>query len=219
LSQAGDAVRSGDALDLIRRPLYSESSGIGLRKTLSTEPDRRLAKVSRVIRPATTTDLESLVDEEGADTAGSQDRTDRRVQARIVANLGTRCCYVADADDGRPGFVQYLFTSADNELFQASYSHTGPPLATDEAMVEFLYVAPAARTMPFVTECMLLVVEEARQRGARSVVTFPSANNRGALMASHLVGFRPYAVRRSTYRFFRKSTTYEPRVVPMSELL
>lgn len=219
LSQAGDVLQSGHRLELLRKPLYSESTGIGLRKEVSSGPDPRLSKVERELRHATIGDLEYLVGEAGADPTDPQDRADRRVQARIAAKLGTRCCYVADSDDGHPGFVQYLFMSDDNELFQATYSHTGPPLGDDEAMVEFLYVAPAARTMSFVTECMLLVIEQARAQGARSVQTWPNAGNRGALMASHLVGFRPFGVRHSRYRLFRKSTTYQPRVVPMSEVL
>jgi len=201
----------------MRKPIYSESTGIGLLKELPPDPDPRVTRITRELRPATSADLDYLVNDTGADPTDPQDRMDRRVQARIASNLGTRCCYVADSDDGHPGFVQYLFMSADNELFQASYSHTGPPLKADEAMVEFLYVAPAARTMSFVTECMNLVIEQARTQGARSVQTWPDAGNRGALMASHLVGFRPFGVRRSRYRFFHKSTTYQPRVVPMSE--
>lgn len=211
LDQANDLLRSGDLLDLLRKPVHSESTGIGLRKDLPAGPEPRLAKIEREIRPATRDDLRALVDVAGADPTQPQDAADRRRQGRIVATFGTHGCFVADGEDGLPGFMHYLFTSEDNELFQSKYSHTGPVLADDEAMVEFLYVTPAARTMSFVTDCMTLMTEEARKRGARSVVTFPESVNRGALMVSHFVGFRPYAVRRSRYRLFRKTTTYELR--------
>ena len=219
LAQANDLLRSGGLLDVLRKPVYSESTGIGLRKVLSDEPEPRLARIEREIRPATSGDLHALVDPAGADLSQPQDPADRRRQARIVATIGTHGCFVADAEDGAPGYMHYLFTSEDNELFQSKYSHTAPVLGDDEAMVEFLYVTPAARTMPFVTDCMTLMAEEARKRGARSVVTFPGSENRGAQMVSHIVGFRPYAIRRSRYRLFRKTTTYELRPAEMADAL
>jgi hypothetical protein len=219
LDQASDRLRSMDVLGLLRKSIYSEETGVGLRKDLTTTDGSRVAQIPYRIRPGTDADLHALLDDEQADPSDAQDQVDRRIQRRIASAIGTHGCWVADAGDGSPGFVQYLFFPDDNELFQEHFSHTGPPLAEQEAMVEFLYVAPAARTMSFIIDCMTLVVDEARRQGARSVVTFPNAGNRGAIMASHFVGFRPYAVRRSRYRLFRKSTTYEIRPARMSETL
>ncbi len=216
LSQAGDYLRRGDVIGLLRKPIYSEDIGIGLRRDLSAGPDPRLATIERELRPAAAADIQALLDPVDANPGDAQDQDDRRVEGRVAAALGTRGCYVADSDEGQPGFMQYVFTSDDNELFQSLYSHTGPVLAPDEAMVEFLYVAPGARTMSFIIECMTLVIEEARQRGASSVVTFPGADKQGALMVSQFVGLQPYAIRRSRYRFFRKTTTFEPHSDPMS---
>ncbi len=189
LDQANDLLRSGDLLDLLRKPLYSESTGIGLRLDLRAGFETRLAKIERKIRPATREDIRALVDPASADSSHPQDAADRRRQARIEPRSGTHGCFVADGQDGLPGFMHYLFTSEDNVLFQSHFAHTGPVLGDDEAMVEFLYVTPAARTMSFVIDCMTLVAEEARKRGARSVGDIPRIREPGGDDGQSLRGF------------------------------
>ena len=115
--------------------------------------------------------------------------------------------------------MQFLFFPEDNDVLQAELPDLGPLIEPGEAMVDYVYVAPDARSLPFVTTCLVQVAAEARRRGATSIITYTPVGNKGALLASHLAGFRPFAMRSSRYRLFRRRVSYEPYTRGMSSLL
>ena len=219
LSQTGDYLRTGDLIGVAKKAVYSESIAIGIEKHLVDERDPRTATLPFHVRPASASDIQALIGE-GPDAASdARDRHDRVLQRRVVDRIGFDHCYVADDEHGRPSFMQYVFTSDDDERVRSAFPDVAPRIQEGAGLVEFLYVPPRARMLSFVTDCLNLVADELRRRGLHSLSTFTPVGNRGALTALHVVGFRPFAIRRSTYRLLRKRTTYEPRSGNLLDLL
>ncbi|MFV2064778.1 MAG: hypothetical protein ACC726_14895 [Chloroflexota bacterium] len=217
LGQAGEHLQSGDVRGLLRKVIYSETIGIVSRRDLTDASGPRASRIDCETRTASQQDVDALLSFDRDHVLSSDEESQRRLQRRLVARLGVENCYVADRGDMGPCFMIYLFCPEDNEMIQAKFPGLYPVLAPDEALVEFLYVAPRARRFWFATECLILVTEEARRRGARSVITITGTDNRGASMVLRFAGFRAESVRRSKYRFFRRTITHGPRGTGISD--
>jgi GNAT superfamily N-acetyltransferase len=160
-----------------------------------------------------------LVDANRGTPANADELWQRRLRRHVLATLGADNCYVADVEGMGCCFMQYLFFAEDNDKVQALFPGMYPVLAADEALVEFLYVAPEARRSGLPARGMIQVIDEARRRGAKSVISFIRPNDKGAIYVCQSAGFRAYSVRRSKFRFFRQTITFEPRPAHMSEVL
>jgi hypothetical protein len=210
LRTARDHLRHGDLRSLVRSSaalLYSDSASVVIRKDLRTEAAPR--RSSAQIRPASASDVLALVAGQPDDDADADELWERRLRRHVMSTIGADRCRVADGAKGQPAFMQYLFTAQDNDDLQSHFSGLFPLLAQDEAMVEFLYVTPDERTPGFVVSCLVQVAEEARQRGAMSVISFIDPGNKGALFVNHLAGFQAHAVRRQKRRLLRRSYSFE----------
>lgn len=220
--QAADHIRGRDAGGLLRniqRGLYSDSVGVGIRKALSDSDGTPPAEAQHPIRVATAADIEAVLDPERGGASDADEMWQRRLRRQATAVFGPGHCYVADLEGKGPSFMQFLFFAEDNDTIQAEFPSMGPRLAPDVALVELLYLSPDARSLPLLTEGMKQVAEEARRRGAKSVITYTGEHNSGALLASQLAGFRAFEVRRSRYRFFRGRISYEPYTGDPSRVL
>lgn len=213
LNQAYDGIRAGDTRGLLRRlqkRIHSETLRVGIRKDLTATEDASSAAAEPKIRVASMADIEAVLDPARGSATDANELWQRLLRRHVAETVGPSRCYVADSGDLGPSFMQFLFFPEDNDVVQSEFPDLGPPVKPGEAMVDYLYVAPDARSLPFVTACLLQVAAEARRRGAKSVITYTPAGNKAALLSSHLAGYRPFAMRRSRYRFFRRSVTYEP---------
>ena len=209
---ARDYLRRSEHRGLIREVkslLYSDTVGVEVRKDLTGNPGEAHRERQPPIRPASLTDVLSLVETEGQLDVDANELWERRLRRHIVAEIGVEGCFVADVADIGPSFMQFLFTAKDNDRLQSNFPGLFPVLAADEAMVEFLYVAPAARQPGVAVNGLLQVADEAQRQGANSVVSFIDPANKGALFVNHLAGFRAQSVRRSKKRFFRSSYSFE----------
>jgi ribosomal protein S18 acetylase RimI-like enzyme len=213
LGQAYDRVRTGDArgvVRLLRKRLYSDTLRIQVRKETTDADAARTSEAEHPIRIAAMADIEAVLDPERGGARDAGEVWQRRLRRHVAATVGPDRCYVADFGERGPSFMQYLFFPEDNDLLQSRFPDLGSRLEPGEAMVEYLYVSPDARLLPFVTSCLAQVAAEARRRGASSIITYAQIGNKGALFSFQLAGFRPFAIRRSRYRFFRRSVSYEP---------
>jgi len=222
LGRAADYLRVADVRGLSRqagRLIYSDSVGIGIRKDLIADTVTPALATAQAVRRASFHDVEALVSDKRTEDATADEHWQRRLRRYVVSSMGIDNCYVADEPGVGPCFMQYLFFHADNDLIQSVFPQLYPVLSPDEAMVEFLYVAPEARRAGFATECMSQVADEARRGGASSVISFVRPNSKGAIKVCERVGFRFDSVRRLRYRFFRQTITHEPRPEGMSQFL
>ena len=212
LRSAKDHVGRAEYRSLFRKAadlMYSESAGIVIRKDLTGDPDAAEGKRQPQIRPASLADVLSLVGTSREEGLDADEVWQRRLRRHIAATLGVDGCLVADLADIGPSFMQYLFTARDNERLQSGFPGLFPVMAADEAIVEFLYVAPEARNPGFAVNCLLQVAEEARRRAATSVISFIEPTNKGALFVNHLAGFRAQSVRRTKRRLLRRTYSFE----------
>ncbi|MFV2064144.1 MAG: N-acetyltransferase family protein [Chloroflexota bacterium] len=185
---------------------------------MTAAPQARAIQSDYEIRRATTADVHALVDADRGEVADADELWQRRLRRHVVATLGAKNCYVADAEGVGLSFMQYLFFEEDNGMVQAMFPGMYPELAAHEAMVEFLDVAPEARRSGLLVRGMNMVTDEARRRGAKSVISFIRPDNKGAIFVCQSSGFRVYSVRHSRYRFFRQAITIEPRPAHLSEV-
>jgi ribosomal protein S18 acetylase RimI-like enzyme len=219
IGQAADHLLRGEARAFVRRVaglVYSDSLAIGIRKDLTKLPAVPPSS-ERAIRRASIGDVMAILDP-GRGLASNADETwQRRLRLHLLDRVGVECCYVADAGDRGPSFMQYLFFAADNALIASRLPGHYRPVAPGEAFVEFLYVSPDARTMPFLTACMREVVLEARRHGVDSVFNYVRPQNASVLLACQAIGFRIDSVRRTRRRLFRTTYSYERRPTTMPE--
>jgi GNAT superfamily N-acetyltransferase len=222
LESAGDFLSRAEYRSLGRKAasvMYSESVSVVIRKDLEADADLPEAKRKPPIRRASSADVLELVGTDGHAGTDAEDLWERRLRQHIAATIGVDRCYVADEIGIGPAFMQYLFSAEDNDLLQENFPRRFPVLAADEAMVEFLYVAPASRNLGLAVNGLLQVADEARRLGASSVLSFISPTNKGALFVNHLAGFRAVSVRRSKRRFSRRSFSFEPWPTDTSQSL
>ena len=211
--QAYDRLRAGDVrglLDRVRNRLHSETLRVGIRKEPTDADEAKTANAENRVRIATMAEIEAVLDSGRGGATDANEVWQRRLRRHVAATVGPDRCYVADCGGLGPSFMQFLFFPEDNEVVQAEFPDLGPPVEPGEAMVDYLYVAPDARSLPFVSSCLLQVAVEARRRGAKSIFTYTPVGNKAALLSSHLVGYRPFAMRRLSYRLFHRSVSYEP---------
>jgi hypothetical protein len=207
-----DYLGHGEYRRLARRAaafVYSESVSVVVRKDLSGDPRASEGERRTRIRAASLPDVQSLLGADGNDDVDADELWERRLRQHIAATLGVDGCYVADVAGVGPSFMQYLFTSDDNERLRSNFAGLFPILAVDEAMVEFLYVAPGSRNPGFIVDGLVQVADEARRRKAASVISFIDPTNTGALFVNHLAGFQAHSVRRSRKRFLRRTYSFE----------
>jgi GNAT superfamily N-acetyltransferase len=207
-----DYIRLAEYRSLARRAanaIHSEKAGIEVRKDLHGSVTAVRDPSKPLIRQASSADIFSLVGTD-RDDSDVDDRWQRRLRRDIADTLGIEGCFVAESEGIGAAFMQYLFTAADNDRLRSSFPGQFPHLHEDEAMVEFLYVDPEARSPGLAVDCIVQVTEEASRRGAMSVISYIDPQNKGALFVNHLAGFRAHAVRRTRWRLLRKSYSFEP---------
>ena len=193
------------AADLV----YSESASVLIRRDLTGDPGAARGERQPRVRSASLPDVLALVGTDRSEDVDADELWERRLRRHIAATMGVGGCFVADVAGSGPSFMQYLFTAEDNDRLQSNFDGLFPVLAADEAMVEFLYVAPGSRNPGFIVDGLLQVIDEARSRAAASVISFIDPTNRGALFVNHLAGFRAHSVRRTRRRFLRRTYFFQ----------
>ena len=212
LRSARDYVQRAEYRDLGRRAaslVRSESASVVVHKELSQDSGATDPRRQPPIRPASLEEVLALVATPPRAGLDADELWERRLRQHIATTMGVDGCFVADAADAHPAFMQYLFTADDNDRLRSSFSGLFPMLGANEAMVEFLYIAPASRNPGFAVSCLQQVTDEARRLGATSVVSCIDPGNAGALFVNHLAGFRARSVRRNRVRLFRRTYSFE----------
>ncbi len=178
----------------LRIGLRASGQRIGLCRDLAVPLEPPAAQIPISVRPLRPADLPVLLPHDGSDIV-------ERANCRAMAAECPGAAFVAvDARTGTPCFVQWLFGASDN----AYVARLGgfPRLASDEALIEHAYVAPAWRGMGIMPAAMARVAEHAAARGARSVLAFVGEDDVGALRRCQRAGFQPHLVHRQEQHAF-----------------
>ena len=179
--------------------LFSRTLRYGLRRDLSVPIETPSAKIAIDVRPMVPADLDLLLD---ADTAEGVSREETELAwRRSFVNKGAKGGYVAvDQRDGKPCYMQWLFSAADNDLVQ----HLGafPKLGPTEALLENAYTPLRYRGLGIMSAAMARIAERGADLGATHVLTFVEDVNIPSLKGCQRSGFHPHMTHHRTHILF-----------------
>ena len=196
------------AVAALAHRLNSTSDALGLRRDLSVPLEAPVAAMDITVRPIVERDVPLILDS-GAPGLSDEERWLRTARRRLLdAGFGT--CFVAVTADGQPCYMQWLFSSRDNDRIQQYFGGTFPRLGSDEALLESAFTPEAFRGKRIMPAAMARIAEKAAGIGARSVITFVGVDNIASLKGCARAGFHPYAHCSQNWRFFRCRTIFRP---------
>jgi RimJ/RimL family protein N-acetyltransferase len=131
-----------------------------------------------------------------------------RTNARNLIESGLKTCYVGVTEDG-PVYMQFLVTADQNERLQGVFGGLFPPLAADEALLEFAFTLQEHRARPVMPAVLLRLLEIARELGLQRVVTYVHVDNPSFMRFFMRLGFLPFVVRVERWRLFRRSVHFQ----------
>lgn len=167
---------------------YSRFHGYGTRRDLYAPLVAPKAAIPLSVRPLVHADLDLLFPDDARLSPSERQQIEwRRHFSRKVPRGG----FVAvDGRTGRPCFVQWLLSSADN-MFLAPYK-CFPVLQEDEALVEQSYTVPSHRGLGVMSAATAMISDRAAEFGARHVLAFVGEEGAASLKALRNAGFEPH---------------------------
>lgn len=196
------------ARDVVRRWLYSERVVVGLRRDLSTPLPARKPTLAFTVRPLRRADVPALVEPPGSNGSGADALV--RVNARHLIESDLATCYVGETDAGDVCYMQYLVLPDQNEKLPQVFGNLFPPLAADEALLEFAFTLEPYRARGVMPYAMSRLAAEARDKGARWLVTYVDRRETVLLRFYRRLGFEPFRLRSERYRLLRRRVAFTP---------
>jgi ribosomal protein S18 acetylase RimI-like enzyme len=132
-----------------------------------------------------------------------------RANARNLLGAGLQTCYVGVTEEG-PVYMQFLVTAGENERLAEVFGGLFPPLADDEGLLEFAFTLQQHRARPVMPTVLLRLIDIARERGLRRVVTYVRVDNPSFMRFFLRLGFAPFVVRVERWRLFRRTVEFRP---------
>jgi ribosomal protein S18 acetylase RimI-like enzyme len=196
------------ARDVVRRWLYSERVAVGLRRDLSTPLTARIPTLPLTVRPLRPDDVPALLDPPSSN--GSSTDMLVRVNARYLIESDLATCYVAETDGGDVCYMQYLVLPDQNDKLPDVFGNLFPPLAPDEALLEFAFTLEPYRARGVMPYAMSRLAAQAHDAGARWLVTYVDRSETMLLRFYRRFGFEPFRLRRERYRLLRRRVAFLP---------
>jgi Acetyltransferase (GNAT) family len=191
---------------LLRRWLYSDATATGLALPSEAPVRHHRPRQPLTVRPIEPHEQGVFTDTRGADGDGIL----VRINARHLFTTGIRTCYVAVTDEGTPCYMQYLIGPDENDKLEAAFGELMPPLAEDEALLEFAFGLEQYRHLGAMPAVVPELVRIARANGVQRIVTWVPDRNAQVLRYFERSGFVPYGIRTERYRLFRRTIRFEP---------
>lgn len=192
--------------------IASDLYSYGLHRDLTLPIQPHAAKIPITVRPLRSSDIPALLS--GLEEAGSatHDRKDRRK----LVKAGINQCYVAATQADSPCYMQWLILPSENEKIQKIFGGLLPWLGSDEILLEQAFTVEAFRGLGIMPCAMAQIAELGRAHGIRWALTFVDQYNIAALKGCQRAGFRPYLIRRESWRFFQQRISFHllPRGTP-----
>jgi GNAT superfamily N-acetyltransferase len=198
-----------------RRRLYSNWRYYGLERDLDVPFAGPAAAVPIIVRRLRDGDVSKLLGMEDPRMSprGPYVRIRRSTAILLGSSLllnflreGVGTCYVAATVDGdEPCYMQWLIPASENAAIRGYFGGRFPTLAKDEALLEYAFTPERFRGKGIMPAAMARIAEEAREFGARRVITFVDHENVPALKGCWRAGFREYVVRIDKWRLFHPS--------------
>ncbi len=197
----------GEVAGALRTRLSSRQAAYGMRRDLTQSLSAPPAKLELVVRPLTTEDDLSLL--ETVPGLSGEAAWIRRYERRLLES-GLPTCWAAIAPDGKPCYLQWLIASKDNDRIHQQWGDLFPRLGPEEALLEAAYTPENYRGQGIMPNAMARIAEQAKDFGARYVMTFVTPNNIASLKGCRKAGFFPYVERWETWRLGRRRVHFTP---------
>jgi hypothetical protein len=168
----------------------------------------RLPSMNMTMRPIEPRDVPLFTDTSVPGLSGEDLLV--RVNARHLIESGIETCYVGVTQDG-PVFMEYLITPDQNKKIGPVFDGLFPRLEPGEALLEFAFTLESHRGLIVMPTAYNLLLEIARERGIRSVISFVPIERRTFIGFYSLIGFAPFGIRDERRRFFRRQVSFERR--------
>lgn len=194
-------------IPLAGRRLKADVKAFGLKRDLDVPHTAPEALIPIHVRPIRDEDVPHVL--ESADGLSLEERWDRNERMRLLEG-GHGTCFVAVTEADEPCYVQWLFTSKDNNFLRHHFGGTFPALDTDTALLEGAYTPTQFRGKRIMSAAMSLNAEQARGLGARYVITFVGVENTASLKGCYRSGFAIYLERNVRWRMLRPTVTFRP---------
>lgn len=191
---------------LLGRWLYSDATATGLARSLETPLVARRPRQALTVRPMAPHEQNAFTDTRGARGEGAL----VRINARHLFKTGIQTCYVAVIEDGTPCYMQYLIGPDQNHKLAEAFGELMPPLAPDEALLEFAFALERYRTLGAMPAVVPELALQAQANGVRRLVTWVPDRNQQVLRYFERNGFIPFAIRKERYRLFRRAVHVDP---------
>jgi GNAT superfamily N-acetyltransferase len=132
-----------------------------------------------------------------------------RINAARRLESGMSRCYVVVRADGRPCHMEYLIRAPDFHQLDELFPGRMPPLAEDDALLEYPYTLEECRGRGIALFAMAALAEVAMRQGVRRLILFAPVDNPEMLKLCEWAGFVPFVERTESYRFFRSRVTFK----------
>jgi RimJ/RimL family protein N-acetyltransferase len=106
--------------------------------------------------------------------------------------------------------MHFLVAADQNDRLSNVFDGRFPPLADDEALLEFSFTLPEHRSRPVMPTVLLRLIELAAEQGARRVVAYPPVENARFIRFFLRLGFAPFCVRMDKWRLFVRRFEFQP---------
>ena len=170
--------------------LYSNDASYILRRDLARPlVPRPTAKIPVRIRAMEPDDIAEIVAERP-----------RRLPA-LSANIPT--CYVATTDDGSICYMQWLIQADQQDRLRPYFKGHLAGYRSDTVLLEFAYTFERFRGQGIMGAAMAAIAEQGLSTGARWAITYVNVGNLASLKGCANAGFRPYMIRRESWRGLR----------------
>jgi RimJ/RimL family protein N-acetyltransferase len=203
-------LRKGHYRPLLRRlrlRAWSDTVSLGLDYDPRGQPALRTPRIPVDVRPIRPPEILAFI--ELPPTGAPRTEALTRTNARHLLESGLQTCYVGLIDD-EPVYMQFLITANQNERLSKLFDARFPPLADDEALLEFAFTLPEHRARHVMPTVLLRLIELAAEQGARRVIAYPSVENARFIRFFLRLGFAPFCVRTEKWRLLVRRIEFQP---------
>lgn len=189
--------------------MRADERAYGLKRDLEVPHTAPEALVPIDVRPIRDEDVPHIL-ESGASLT-PEERFERTHRSSLLRS-GAGTCFVAVTSEDVPCYIQWLFSSRDNDFLQRHFHGSFPVLDADTALLEGAYTPTASRGQRIMSAAMSRIAEQAGSVGACYVVTFVGVDNEPSLKGCQRAGFERYVERVVRWRLLRSSVTFRALV-------
>lgn len=195
-------------LSEIRRRMNSNEIHFGFHFDLDQEIQVNQTPFPLRIRPISPEDIPKLF--YSSTNHLTNDEIRERLQRLLFYKAAVPTCFVAAETNQFPCALCWLITSRENIMIGKYFKDGLPHLKPDEVLLEFIFVHPDYRRRKLMEWISKKLFVKAKSMGANCAIAYVRGDNTISLAGTRLIGWKPFLKKNITWKFFKRSTTYEP---------